>query len=138
MASDVGPRTGRTGKCLCGAVSYTAERISDHVLQCHCENCRRLSGNYVAAVRADTADLRIDSPTEAFQWHDLGYARYGFCRSCGSTLVFHPSERPESTSVMVGTLDDPSGLIIHEVWFADEAQPHNQLPHGVAHHAGNG
>ena len=49
----------RAGGCLCGAVRYRAHLTTDAILQCHCENCRRLTGNFVAAVRSDTAELDL-------------------------------------------------------------------------------
>ncbi len=128
----------RTGGCLCGAVRYAAAGATDEVLQCHCENCRRLTGNFVAAIRTPSVGLDVHDPHGRLGEHELGYASYGFCRACGATLYFRAAETPESTSVMVGTLDDASGLTIAAVWFADEAQPHNELPDRVPHHAGNG
>lgn len=108
------------------------------MLQCHCENCRRLSGNFVAATRTATDRVEVQDPDGALGWHDLGYARYGFCRECGATLFYRAADRPEVTSMMVGGLDDASGLTLGAVWFSDEAQPHNTLPDGVPHHHGNG
>ena len=128
----------RDGGCLCGAVRYRAHLITDAILQCHCENCRRLTGNFVAAVRSDSTKLELTDPDGSFAWHGVPFARYGFCRACGSTLFFVPDDPPTHTSVMVGTLDDAKGLKIESVWFADDAQPHNELPAGVPHHAGNG
>ena len=122
-----------TGGCLCGSVRYVTVGPFEDVLQCHCENCRRLTGNFVAGVRTKTEDLEIESRDDAFQWFDLEYAKYGFCRRCGSTLFYRAADRQQFTSVMVGTLDDSSGLQIKNVWFADEAQPHNTLPVGVPH-----
>ncbi|MCP3977628.1 MAG: GFA family protein [bacterium] len=126
----------RTGGCLCGGVTYETPQLGP-ILQCHCENCRRLSGNFVAACRAETERLVIRDPEDSMGWHDLGYARYGFCRSCGSTLFYQASDKREITSVMVGTLNDASGLDLKEIWFADEAQPHNILDGGVPHHSDN-
>lgn len=127
----------RAGRCLCGAVSYRVRGALRRVLHCHCENCRRLSGNFVAASRAHTVDLSIDDAGRAFRWHDLGYARYGFCTRCGSTLFYRAADRGDLTSIMVGTLDDASELDLAEVWFADEAQPHHTLPADVPRHPGN-
>lgn len=107
------------------------------VLHCHCENCRRLSGNFVAAVRSETAALTIRAVGDALAWYDLDYAQYGFCRRCGSTLYYRAAEDPETTSVMVGTLDDASELALGAVWFTAEAQGHNVLPGDVPHHPGN-
>lgn len=129
---------GRTGRCLCGGVTYRASLMLPQVLQCHCENCRRLSGNFVAASRTETSDLHISDPKSHLQWYDLGYAAYGFCRNCGATLFFRAADRQDITSVMVGTLDDAAGLALHAVWFANEAQPFNELPKDLPHFQGNG
>lgn len=128
----------RTGGCLCGSVTYSTDDPNQDVLQCHCENCRRLSGNFVAAVRVDTDGLEIADTGDNLDWYDLDYAWYGFCRRCGATLFYRAADHPEITSVMVGTFDDTKGMSIAGVWFASDAQPHNTLPEGVPHHAGNG
>lgn len=128
----------RSGGCLCGGVSYRAAGPFGPVLQCHCVNCRRLSGNFVAATRISTAGLSIEDPDGAFAWHELGYAKYGFCARCGSTLFYRATDSADITSVMMGSLDDSSGFELGAVWFSEEAQPHNALPDGVPHHIGNG
>lgn len=127
----------RSGGCLCGAVTYRATGPFSDVLQCHCTNCRRLSGNFVAAIRAATENLVVEDLQDSFRWHELGYAKYAFCGRCGSTLFYRAADREHTTSVMVGTLDDTAGLELGAVWFADEAQPHNTLPAGVPLHDGN-
>lgn len=132
------PETPRTGGCLCGGVTYEAHGPFSDVLQCHCNNCRRLSGNFVAATRTATTNLTIQDHSDVFRWHDLDYAKYGFCSDCGATLFYRAADRPHLTSIMVGGLDDASGLRLGAVWFADEAQAHNSLPPGVPHHDGNG
>lgn len=128
----------RSGSCLCGSVIYRATGPFGEVLQCHCENCRRLSGNFVAATRTDTANLDIEDRNDAFRWHDLGYAKYGFCSACGSTMFYRAADRSHVTAIMVGGLDDTTGLVLGSVWFSEEAQPHNTLPDGIPHHIGNG
>lgn len=127
-----------TGGCLCGDVTYEAQPPLEQVLQCHCSNCRRLSGNFVAAVRSPTDELHINDPAGSLRWYDVDYARYGFCERCGSTLFFRAAETDDTTSVMVGTLDDASGLSVTGIWFAGDAQPHNILPDDVPRYDGNG
>ncbi len=127
----------RTGRCGCGAIRVAAARLQRHAMHCHCENCRRLTGNFVSAVRVRHEDLTWDDPDGHLGEHDLGYARYGFCRNCGSTLYFQATDTPEFASVMVGLFDDASGIELHSVWFAHEAQEHNRLDPDVPHHAGN-
>lgn len=128
----------QAGRCLCGGVNYRIDMPLQGVLHCHCSNCRRISGNFVAASRCATSDLQIDDRGDHLRWHHLEFASYGFCSRCGSTLFFRAVESQDVTSVMAGTLDDVDGLAVSEVWFAGEAQSHNTLPDGVPRHEGNG
>lgn len=126
----------RLGGCLCGAVRYCISGPVEPVLHCHCGNCRRVSGNFVAASHVDEGDLTIEDAT-SLRWYDLTYARYAFCRDCGSTLFFKAADTATTTSVMTGTLDDATGLALAGVWFADDAQAHHQLAPDVPHYPGN-
>jgi len=108
------------------------------ILHCHCENCRRATGNFVAASGCATEDLTIEDPESLLRWHDLGYARYGFCSQCGSHLFWQGAEHLDRISLQVGVLDDVSQLDLAAVWFANEAQGHHVLDSGVPLHVGNG
>ena len=49
-----------TGSCLCGSVRF---RISGHlrgVVYCHCWQCRKQTGHFVAATNAQDADIAIE------------------------------------------------------------------------------
>ena len=92
----------------------------------------------MAAARAETAQLVVSDPDDRLRWYELEYARYAFCEACGSTLFYRAADRPQFTTVMVGTLDDAANLPLKAVWFAAEAQPHNALPPDVPHFDGNG
>ncbi len=127
----------QTGHCLCGDISLTISAPLEQVLHCHCENCRRISGNFVAAARVSNEDLDVADPKGRLDWHRFPYARYGFCRGCGSTLFFVAAEHEDRTSVMVGALDDDAGIPLGEIWFADEAQLHNTPLTDVPQFAGN-
>ncbi len=125
------------GHCLCGDIELRISGPIADILHCHCDNCRRISGNYVAASRVAFDDLEVVDPGERLGWHHLPYARYGFCSGCGSTLFFVANYRPDMAAVMVGVLDDVSGLTLGGVWFADDAQHHNPLPTDVPHFSGS-
>lgn len=125
-----------TGHCLCSTVSYHTEGPLDNVLHCHCENCRRASGNFVAAARCETEQVFI-SGEENVGWHDMGYAKYGFCRQCGSHMFWVAADRPDIVALQVGCINNAGELRLGAVWFADEAQPHNTLPTHVPHFSGN-
>lgn len=124
-----------TGQCLCGSITYDVEGELRSVLHCHCENCRRATGNFVAATGCDTARLTVRGD-QALRWFDLGYARYGFCRECGSHLFWVGSEHEDYTSIQTGSLNDASGLELGAIWFAGEAQAHHVLDLTVPRHQG--
>lgn len=128
----------RAGSCLCDAISFDVEGPLRNVLHCHCVNCQKSSGNYVASSGCPTNKLTINDPTEQLRWYDMGYCRYGFCATCGSRMFWQGAEHMHHTSIQAGVLDDASGLTLDGIWFADDAQPHVALNTEVPHHSGNG
>lgn len=98
------------GGCLCGAVRYELRGPLRDVIGCHCEQCRRTSGNYVTATTCPSSALTLHDPDGALRWHRSSeIAERGFCGTCGSNLFCKPS-REDRISVMAGTLDAPTGL----------------------------
>ena len=98
-----------TGACLCGAVSYRVTGPLRPVIACHCNQCRRTSGHFVAATATRRANLTI-AEDGSLTWFDSSpQARRGFCRVCGSSL-FWQRHGDEHISIMAGTLDGPTGL----------------------------
>lgn len=97
------------GSCYCGAVSFEVIGALRDVIYCHCKQCRKQTGHFVAATRADDDALSI-SGAENLTWYDASpEARRGFCSTCGS-LVFWKAHGTEHTSIMAGSFDTPSGL----------------------------
>ncbi len=136
--TDTEPTNPRTGGCLCGAIDYRVSGPLRSVLHCHCENCRRITGNFMASSGCPTDALVVDDDDGALRWYDLGYAKYGFCTVCGSQLFWVGAEHQDHTSIAVGTIDDSAGLVVAGVWFSDEAQPHHELPANIPTFGGNG
>lgn len=129
----------RTGACLCGAIGWSTDAPLRQVLECHCERCRRLTGNYMAASAAPTGDLAITG--DNLTWYSPGddpNVAYGFCSTCGSTLFYRAGVDDgtnESTSICTGSIDGPSGLHTTEVWFAEHAADHVRLDDTIPRHA---
>jgi len=129
----------RTGSCLCGSVTWSTDAPLRQVLECHCERCTRLTGNYMAASAASTSDLAIAG--ESLTWYspdDDPNVAYGFCSTCGSTLFFRAGVidgTNELTSICAGAIDGPSGLHTIEIWFADHAADHVRLDDTITHYA---
>lgn len=99
----------RTGSCLCGAVRFRTRGALRGVVYCHCTQCRKQSGHFVAATNAKDADIAIEGE-QAIKWYQASdAAKRGFCATCGS-LLFWKHNDLDSISIMAGSFDRPSGL----------------------------
>lgn len=74
------------GSCLCGRVQFEVKSIALGIYQCHCSECRKVTGS--------AANSSCLVPRSHFKWlsgsadvrsyiHDSGY-RSDFCPNCGS------------------------------------------------------
>jgi len=124
--------THATGGCLCGDVRYEVNGPLRNVITCHCEQCRRTSGHFVAASAANIDDLKLTEETGLRWYQSSEIARRGFCATCGSSLFWDPtrdesSADPHHISIMAGTLDSPTGLEtanhIFVTWKGDYGKP---------------
>ena len=107
------------GGCLCGGVRYRINGPLRHVIACHCSQCRRTSGHFVAATSASTSDIEFLSD-ETLTWYaSSSEAKRGFCDRCGGNLFWRVNGTTK-TSIMAGTLDAPTGLRIAEHIFVED------------------
>ncbi|MFK7995921.1 MAG: GFA family protein [Granulosicoccus sp.] len=99
-----------SGSCLCGAVSLAM--IPDRpVVACHCKQCRKQTGHFVAATRTANDQLTVSGADNITWYASSDSAERGFCRHCGSVL-FWRSKDSTRTSVMAGCLEAPTGLVV--------------------------
>lgn len=116
----------KTGSCLCGGVRYTVRGPLRPVILCHCRQCRKTSGHYVAATQAALAD--VDITEETLLWFaSSDQARRGFCGRCGGNLFWHLTGS-DRLSILAGTLDLPTGLHVESQIFVDEKSDYYDLP----------
>jgi hypothetical protein len=125
-----------TGGCLCGGVRYAVNGPLREVIACHCSQCRRWSGNYVAATRALTADLAFTT-AGTLAWHPSSdAAERGFCSRCGSNLFWRRTGSERTwTSIMAGTLDPPTGLRLMRHIFVADKTDYYDIADGAPQHA---
>ena len=98
------------GSCLCGAITFEVTGPLRAVINCHCTQCRKWSGHYVAATAAFKHDLVIKDRTDSLRWYRSSpSAQRGFCAMCGSSL-FWQSDGTETTTILAGALDGDTGL----------------------------
>ena len=126
-----------TGGCLCGGVRYEVEGPLRDVVACHCSQCRRTSGHFMAATAAPTASLRLVA-SDTLRWYrSSDRAERGFCSRCGGNLFWRrlpPAD--QSTSIAAGTLDGPmTGLAIREHIYVADKLDYYALDDGVPQRA---
>lgn len=119
-----------TGGCLCGAVRYEVRGPLRQVVACHCEQCRRTSGHFVAATAARHEHFGLVKPDGLSWYRSSAEARRGFCRNCGSSLFWEPDDR-RHISIMAGTLDRPTGLAMAGHLFAAAADDYYRITDGL-------
>ncbi|MER2529495.1 MAG: GFA family protein [Candidatus Competibacter denitrificans] len=104
--------TERTGRCLCGAVSFTlaAEPLAARI--CWCRDCQHLAANGSVNLLVRTDDLVVSGPlSEYTKKADSGDdVTRQFCPNCGTHLFGKVATRPQFRVVRVGNLDDPSSI----------------------------
>ncbi len=99
-----------SGRCHCGAVAYDIHGPIRHVIECHCESCRRVSGGLWHGTAAKLTDVEIHDSAGALAWYRSSEkACRGFCSKCGSSLFFR-RDGGERLSIAGGSLDRPSGV----------------------------
>ena len=119
-----------TGGCLCGAVRYEARGPLRPVVNCHCAQCRRTSGHFVAATAARREDVELTESGELRWYESSATARRGFCGSCGASL-FWEAFSGERISIMAGTLDPPTGLETAAHIFVEDAGDYYEIHDGL-------
>lgn len=100
-----------TGSCNCGKVTIRVARFSRDVVACHCTQCRKQTGHFVAAAAVANADLELHGEEHLGWYRASPAAQRGFCSHCGSVMLWRRDES-DRTSVMAGCLDSPTGLKI--------------------------
>jgi hypothetical protein len=114
-------KTLHTGSCLCGGVRYEIRGELRPVHYCHCSQCRKTSGNFVAATGcSDDAFTWVSDST--LSWYRASeVARRGFCNVCGSNLFWKPDGEAR-IAIFAGTLDSTDSLVAEShIFVADKA-----------------
>ena len=128
VATMRGPESSLSGRCLCGAITYTADADPLFTAVCHCKDCQRQSAapfSIVVGVPRAAFVLEGDtlkSFTTVGEDHGGKNERH-FCGECGSPIFTANEHWPDVYIVKAGTLDDTSWLQPQlEIW-TDSAQP---------------
>lgn len=93
-----------TGKCLCGAVTFTATEAPDQVSVCHCEICRKWNSGPMIAVHPE-GTVTIGGEESVGWYRSSDWAERGFCKTCGTSLFYRLVGTGE-VILSAGALDD--------------------------------
>ena len=75
-----------TGKCLCGAVTFSAEGVDPHFHACQCSMCRRWAGGPLMAVKVEA--VAFEGASHIQRYASSKWAERGFCSKCGTHLFY--------------------------------------------------
>jgi hypothetical protein len=106
----------KTGRCLCGAVRFSAE-VGHQIGACHCGQCRRWASGPYFAVAAK--GVRFEGEESLGRYRSSDWAERGFCQLCGGNLFYHMLKE-DRYMMAVGAFDDQSGFELARQVFIDE------------------
>ncbi len=110
------------GGCLCGAVKFQCEDEFARFYQCHCKQCRQLTGSAYAANLFTEVDniewLHGATQIKKFQHPSRDFSK-AFCGKCGSALPF-VTKSGKALLVPAGSLDDHPSIPVSANIFMSE------------------
>lgn len=96
-----------TGKCMCGAVSWSYSGPVTRSLVCHCADCQRATSSpFTAFIGLHPDHVRWSGLATHYE-SSPGTFR-GFCPVCGTRLYFRSEQWPGDVHVHAATLDEPA------------------------------
>lgn len=121
------------GKCLCGAVRLEVNGELEHSAEaCHCSQCRRQSGHFLAAVNVRRKALKIHGSDRITWFQSSEKVRRGFCSVCGSSLFWKPTiDEYEFTAVAMGLFESPTGTRIAKHTFVKDKGDYYEITDNV-------
>lgn len=112
----------RSGKCLCGSISYEVEPMEGGVHVCHCNMCQKWHGGPGLSMQVNP-DVEIQGEEKLTWFRSSEWAQRGFCSACG-THLFGKTDDGNYFGVHVGSFDNQDGLEIGSHIFIDKKAPH--------------
>lgn len=127
-----------SGRCLCGEVTWVAERPVKWSAYCHCESCRRaFSAPFVAWLGIGNRGLEWSGPLVIHGSSED--VERGHCGRCGAPMLYRNESRwPDETHIPLPALHDPSGHMPQAHVHYDERLPWIEMRDGLPKYHGTG
>lgn len=128
------PASALTGRCYCGASTFSATTPPEHVAICHCVDCRRITGAAVPAFAAFGPDQMTITPDPGPGIEATPGVRRCFCQTCGSPLSATFDYLPDQVYVPIGILDSAETLNPDLHCHSADMLPWVETMNGLPHH----
>src|SRR5262245_21540618 len=92
-----------TGRCMCGAVTWSYSGEITRNLVCYCTDCQRATSAPLTAFLGMKAEQLVWTG-EIVHFESSPQTFRGFCRSCGTRLYFRSESWPSEVHVHAATL----------------------------------
>lgn len=116
----------REARCSCGQLRIACRGEPALVALCHCRECQRRTGS-TYGVAAFFAREQVEMSGRYADYERPGDSGFRvlqhFCPSCGSTVFWEPSRRPELIAVAVGAFSDPALPAPQKAVFEEHRHP---------------
>jgi len=103
--------TPKTGRCQCGAVTYSLAAAPLFTYACHCHSCQQRTGSaFSMGLVVLTDSLRVEGELSAWtrtSAQGSRNTRYS-CAACGNIIYGVSDGSPGTAKLQPGTLDDTS------------------------------
>ncbi len=110
------------GQCLCGEVKFTISSKPLRMAQCHCEDCKKITGTghvSIAFFKKNQVDIKGETKGYASATDSGSTITRNFCPTCGSRLFGCNSKSEDIIGVSIGTLENSS-------WFKPDVIVYNK------------
>ena len=119
-----------SGQCLCGSVKFNAEDTPKFIANCHCKDCRQVTGSvYATLIFLEKDKVNIDGVLSTFE-HEVDSGNRltkHFCPQCGSQMFASGTGRPGLLAVRAGVIDESENIKPQINVFAGSALPSTPL-----------
>jgi hypothetical protein len=114
-------------------VSLEVEGKPEHAPEaCHCSQCRKQSGHFLAAVNVRRTALTVHGEDNVTWYRSSEKVRRGFCAVCGSTLFWSPTiEGYEFIAVAMGIFEGPTGTRLAKHTFVGDKGDYYNIDDGL-------
>jgi len=118
----------KTGRCLCGKVTFRVASAKTHHHACHCSMCRRWAGG--PAFAAAVSGVQWSGADHIRRYESSEWGARGFCGECGSHLFFH-FKPADDYYLTVGSFDDDSDFRLVGEIYVDTQPPGYRFAEGL-------